>query len=125
MSAHRGLVPDHSCGRCWYCDAPVFPGGSAEALRDADCASTRDHVNPQRLKEWLGPDGTRRTVQCCAWCNGVKGHQPAEIYLYWLRHHGRTGTRREATARFNNFVFALTLAGFRAARRGAMGRAGR
>jgi len=92
MSAHRGLVPDNSCGRCWYCDEPVFPGGSAEALRDADCASTRDHVNPQRLKEWLGPGGKARgdgeggavnAFSFLSVCSGIEAASAAWEPLGW------------------------------------------
>lgn len=106
-------------GACAYCDRAVFPLGSAEVRADPSCQATKDHVLPQIWHAaGNGVRSAANTVTACTGCNGVKGPYPEEPFRFFVAQ--ARGTPLFTAAEFRKFIFALAVAGFRAAHRDAI-----
>lgn len=109
-------------GRCCYCRRLMFPAGSPEVRADPDCQQTRDHVIPRSLDR-VRLDVAKNIGPSCHGCNQLKGDAPAEVLMWFLRQPRPEGGSKDTLRReFRQFCFALTLAGFKAARRDALSR---
>ena len=107
---------------CKWCGSAVFPAGSSDAIAHPNQRATRDHVRPQffRTLSCKAVDHTDNIVVSCALCNNVKGGYPHEPFVFFLK--ATRGTPLFSPAEFKKFIFGLSLAGFKAARRDALSR---
>jgi hypothetical protein len=99
-------------GTCTYCGCRTFSANSAEGRAQPMRVSTRDHIEPQVLG--LHTATPANIVIACCGCNVIKAHYPAEVFRYFLKHH--YGTPKFTGVEFRRFIYALTMAGFVAAR---------
>jgi len=74
---HFGLDPE-VYEKCFYCGIEVFDRLSDEAFKDQRCAKSRDHITPKC-------DDGEDIVIACSHCNGIKGSDPADVYIAFMR----------------------------------------
>lgn len=103
-------------GVCAYCDRRVFPNSSPEARANPACRATRDHIEPRLVKG--NADRDQNLVIACLACNRIKAHYPLEPFMFFL--HTHKGTPKFNATEFQRFIYDLTLAGFKMARRVAI-----
>lgn len=113
---HRGARGSQTCH---YCKCAVFSRGTPEAIANPRCIATKDHQLPQLF---AAPTDKRvlkaaNIVTACQQCNNVKGPFPPEVFAVFLRSH--LGTSQFTHPEFLKFVYALSLAGLKAAVRDA------
>jgi len=71
---------DLAKGRCHYCDCEMT------LRRNLDTSATIDH----KLARASGGSNHRRNVVAACWsCNHAKGTMPYDIFVTWVRRHGR------------------------------------
>lgn len=100
-------------GVCHYCAKTTYSQGSHPAIADAFCTGTRDHVTPRRLA-CVDATVTDNYVHACFGCNQIKADHPYEVFVFWLK-TAPQGSWRARNDSFKDFIFALTMAGFRSA----------
>lgn len=94
---------------CHYCGKLVYPAGSMQAKANPFCLKTRDHWYPQ-----LHGKRADNTVIACAGCNGLKGHHPPEVLLYYLRQKRRAQSQEGMRREFSILCFDLARFGLKA-----------
>jgi hypothetical protein len=62
---------------CAYCGCDVYRKDSIEGMDKPRAVRTHDHLMPKC-------DGGLEVVTACAYCNGVRGHEPLEVFLAFM-----------------------------------------
>jgi hypothetical protein len=108
-------VKSDSCGKCFYCKTPIYPRGSASALADPNCISTRDHYTPISITS--GADLQEdRIVLACERCNNLKANTPPEIFEFFVAQAEMTRGKSALIKEYRRFCYLLMVAGFRSAK---------
>lgn len=108
-------MKSESCGKCLYCKTPIYPRGSASAIADPECISTRDHYTPISITSGaeLQED---RIVLACQRCNNLKASTPPEIFEFFVAQTDMRKPKSALIKEYRRFCYLLTVAGFRSAK---------
>lgn len=97
---------------CLYCNVAVHRLMHGFNQYDPKTRKTKDHYYPQHI---AGTDevvnGMVNKVIACEECNQVKGHNPPEIFLVFVKAY--KGTDQFTRRHFDKFCYMLALAGLR------------